>query len=99
MWTMGPSRPAEPPVPMVTAAVRPLKKAALVRILPPNRITESITSGTPWAFASRAPHHTSGPTIRPPIAGTIAYHILSSQDMERSSSGSAKATAKIQAMR
>jgi hypothetical protein len=55
MWTMGPSRPEEPPIPMVTADASALMTITRNLSRPPCRVTASMTSGTPWPFASRAP--------------------------------------------
>ncbi len=52
--TMGPSRPAEPPLPMVRAAARILKTDTRARIRPPSCATASMTSGTPWPLVSGA---------------------------------------------
>ena len=47
IWTMGPSRPTEPPVPMEIAEARALTATTRRRITPPRRATAAITSGTP----------------------------------------------------
>ncbi len=67
--TMGPSRPTEPPVPIVIAEARALIRTRRVRITPPRKATASITSGTPWPLASLASRYTRGPTRSPPMAG------------------------------
>ena len=52
--TIGPSRPTEPPVPIVSADAIALTTATRGRIRPSFSATASITSGTPWPRASRA---------------------------------------------
>ena len=47
IWTIGPSAPADPPVPMVTALVRIFSSAATGRSQPLERVTVSMTSTTP----------------------------------------------------
>ena len=54
IWTIGPSRPTEPPPPMHSAEARDLTRATCGAILPPRRATAYMTSGTPWPRASRA---------------------------------------------
>ena len=54
IWTIGPSEPADPPVPMVSADAMDLTTATIGRIRPPLVRTAFITSGTPCPFASRA---------------------------------------------
>ena len=54
IWTIGPSRPTEPPEPMHSAEARALTKATCGRIRPPLSATAIITSGTPCPRASRA---------------------------------------------
>ncbi len=71
IWTMGPSRPTEPPVPMVNAEARDLTSTMRGRMNPPLVITAAITSGTPWPLASGAKREMSGPTIGPPRAGVM----------------------------
>ncbi len=61
IWTIGPSRPTEPPVPMQIAEARALTIETWGRIRPPFSATASITSGTPWPRASRAKRWTRGP--------------------------------------
>ena len=51
-WMMGPSRPADPPLPIVTAEAIVLAIATRPRILPPASATALMTSGTPWPLAS-----------------------------------------------
>ncbi len=69
-WMIGPSRPAEPPVPIQRADATIFAAATLALILPPCRIRACITSGTPCPFASLA-KWINGPTSRAPITGTI----------------------------
>ena len=69
MWTMGPSRPAEPPEPMVRAAARALVRITLKRMTPVWRPTASITSGMPDPFTSGASRQTMSPTKAPPMGG------------------------------
>ncbi len=47
IWTMGPSLPTDPPVPMEIAEARDLTITTLFRISPLRMATASITSGTP----------------------------------------------------
>ena len=54
IWTIGPSRPTEPPEPMVSAEAMILTTATRGRMRPPFSATASITSGTPCPRASRA---------------------------------------------
>ena len=61
IWTIGPSRPTEPPPPMHRAEASALTPATCGLIRPPLRATAYITSGTPWPRASRAKRCTSGP--------------------------------------
>ncbi len=61
IWTIGPSRPTEPPPPMHSADASALTTATWGAILPPRFWTAYITSGTPWPRASRAKKWTSGP--------------------------------------
>ena len=67
--TIGPSRPAEPPEPIVRAEARIFTNATRPGIRPPFRRTASITSGMPWPFAEGAKRWMSGPYSRPAIAG------------------------------
>ena len=67
--TIGPSRPAAPPNPIVSDEAMTFIVTTRFRMCPPRVIRAVITSGTPWPFASRANRWTSGPTKRPPIAG------------------------------
>lgn len=59
--TIGPSRPTEPPVPIVNAEARALTTETWGRMRPPFSATASITSGTPCPRASRANRETKGP--------------------------------------
>jgi hypothetical protein len=52
--TIGPSRPTEPPDPMVSADARAFTTLTCQRIRPPPSATAIITSGTPCPRASRA---------------------------------------------
>jgi hypothetical protein len=52
--TIGPSRPTDPPVPMVSAEASAFTAATWGRIRPPPSATAIITSGTPCPRASRA---------------------------------------------
>ena len=69
IWTIGPSCPADPPDPMLSAEAMIFTTATRPLICPPRVATAVITSGTPWPPASGANRWTSGPTIRPPSAG------------------------------
>ncbi len=69
IWTIGPSRPTEPPEPMQIAEASALTAATLGRIRPPFSATASITSGTPWPRASLAKREISGPYTSPPTTG------------------------------
>ena len=61
IWTMGPSRPTEPPPPMHSAEASALTAATWGAMRPPRRATAYMTSGTPWPRASRAKKCTNGP--------------------------------------
>ena len=54
IWTIGPSRPTDPPDAMQMPDANILARTTRGRILPPRSATASITSGTPWPFTSRA---------------------------------------------
>ena len=69
IWTMGPSRPTEPPVPIVKAEVSAMMSAPCGRNFPLLRATDSMTSGTPCPRSSRAKKTTSA-TKSPPSAGS-----------------------------
>ena len=60
-WTIGPSRPAEPPDPMVSAEATSFTTATRPGIAPPLRRTASITSGIPCPFADGAKRAIRGP--------------------------------------
>ncbi len=47
IWTIGPSRPTDPPVPMHSAEARAFTMLTWGRIRPPFSATASMTSGTP----------------------------------------------------
>ena len=66
--TIGPSRPAAPPEPMVRAEARILTMATRPGMRPPLRRTASITSGIPCPFAEGAKRWMSGPYSRPAMA-------------------------------
>ncbi len=70
IWTIGPSRPTEPPVPIVRAEATDLTTITRARIRPPFSATASITSGTPWPLASLASHWVSPQAPINPIAGS-----------------------------
>ena len=61
IWTIGPSRPTEPPEPMQTAEASDFTIGTCGRIRPPSLFTAYITSGTPCPRASGAKRLTSGP--------------------------------------
>ena len=69
IWTIGPSRPTDPPEPMQIADASDLTTGTYGRIRPPIRLTASITSGTPCPRASGANRETSGPWTRPATIG------------------------------
>ena len=68
IWTIGPSRPTEPPVPMQIAEASAFVSVTCGRIRPPFSATASITSGTPCPRASRANRW-----IRRPIEQTAQH--------------------------
>ena len=70
IWMIGPSRPAEPPDPMVIAEAIALTRITTGRMCPPLVSMAVMTSGTPCPLASGAKKWISGPTIRPPIMGS-----------------------------
>ena len=74
IWTIGPSRPTEPPEPIEMAEANAFTATTRARITPPRSATAAITSGTPWPLASRAKNQIRGPTSRPPIAGITRRH-------------------------
>ncbi|MCZ7617742.1 MAG: hypothetical protein M5U32_05335 [Myxococcota bacterium] len=67
--TIGPSRPAEPPEPIVIADASVVIATTRGRITPPRRAIASMTAGTPCPRDSRANQNKNGPTIAPPRAG------------------------------
>lgn len=69
IWTIGPSRPTDPPEPMVRAEASVLTTATLGLMRPPRWATATMTSGTPCPRASLANRFTSGPYSRPPTTG------------------------------
>ena len=54
IWTIGPSRPTEPPVPIESAEASAFTPTIRARITPPRIATAFMTSGMPWPRASRA---------------------------------------------
>jgi len=74
IWTMGPSRPTEPPVPMQMPEAIIFAITTRGRMRPPCSITASMTSGTPCPLASRAKRRMIRPTTRPPAAGVATIH-------------------------
>ncbi len=68
--TMGPSRPTEPPVPIVTADASAFTATTRARIMPPRVATDAITSGTPWPRASGAKRRVRYVAITMPNIGT-----------------------------
>lgn len=59
--TIGPSRPTEPPEPIVNADASAFTTLTCTGIRPPRSATAYITSGTPCPRASGANRYTSGP--------------------------------------
>ena len=47
IWTIGPSRPTEPPVPIEIADATAYRATTRFRMMPPRKATAAITSGTP----------------------------------------------------
>jgi hypothetical protein len=70
IWAMGPSLPAEPPVPMVMAEATILTKGTRFRMKPPRSWKASIMASVPWPSASGAMVNTRMPEIKPPRVGT-----------------------------
>ena len=68
--TIGPSRPAAPPNPIVSDDAITFTVTTRFRIRPPLVASAVMTSGTPCPLASRAKKCTSGPTHKPPRAGS-----------------------------
>lgn len=69
IWTMGPSRPTDPPPPMHSAEASDFTSATWGAIRPPRRATANMTSGTPWPRASFAKRCTRGPYSSPATTG------------------------------
>jgi len=69
IWTIGPSRPTEPPEPMQMLDASAFTSVTRGLMRPPRMATASMTSGTPCPLASRANRYTMGPTSAPPTAG------------------------------
>jgi hypothetical protein len=63
---VGPSRPPDPPDPMVTAEAISLTTTALLRIVLGLRCTASMAASVPWPSASGASQNTSTPETNPP---------------------------------
>ena len=70
IWAIGPSWPAEPPVPMVMIDAIVLITGTRVRIIPPPRWKARIMASVPCPSASGAQVKTRTPEIKPPTAGT-----------------------------
>ena len=70
IWTMGPSRPALPPLPMEMALASALSKIVRGLMRPPRSTALSMTSGTPSPLASLGKKRTRGPMSKPPRATT-----------------------------
>ena len=68
--TIGPSRPAVPPNPIVSEDAMTFTLTTRLRMWPPRVASAVMTSGTPCPLASRANRDTSGPTMSPPSAGS-----------------------------
>ena len=69
IWTIGPSAPALPPLPIVRALVSVFSMAMAGRWNPLVRTTDSITSTTPWPSRARKTYRLTTPTASPPAAG------------------------------
>ncbi len=67
---IGPSWPAEPPVPMVMIEATDLIHGTRARIFPPPRWNARIMASVPCPSASGARLKTNRPEISPPTAGT-----------------------------
>ena len=72
IWAIGPSRPADPPDPIVSAVVIALTRTTRGLMIPFSRATEKITSEIPCPLASRARKKISRPTKSPPVAPMMA---------------------------
>jgi hypothetical protein len=70
IWTIGPSRPTDPPEPMQIALASALMPATRGRIFPFRCRRAYMTSGTPCPSASGAHFLTIDETMRRPIAGS-----------------------------
>ena len=68
IWTIGPSRPQLPPKPIDVADASALTAITRGRMMPPRNATASITSGTPWPFASGANRDAMNAAVAPPSA-------------------------------
>src|SRR5680860_1209431 len=69
IWTMGPSRPPEAPVPSDTAEATSLPGPTIGRMRPPRTAMAIITLEIPDPRASGTAFHVSRPTTSPPRAG------------------------------
>ena len=69
IWTMGPSRPTDPPDPMEIADPNALTMATRGRMRPPRCRTANWTSGIPCPWASGAQRRTIQDTTTIPTAG------------------------------
>ena len=67
IWTMGPSRPTEPPDPIESAEARAFTITTRGLRIPLFSVIANMTSGTPWPLASRAKKKIKSPTRRPPV--------------------------------
>jgi len=70
IWAIGPSCPADPPVPIVMIEATDLISGTRVRIMPPPRWKARIMASVPCPSASGAQVKTRMPDIRPPTVGT-----------------------------
>ena len=78
IWAAGPSRPPDPPDPMVSALVMVFTTMARVRMLRGSVCTASIALSVPWPSASGANFATShADTSAPPQAISGIAHGLS----------------------
>ena len=69
IWTIGPSAPVLPPLPRVIALVNVFSTAIVGRWKPLVRMTDSMTSTTPWPSRVRKTYLLTSPTASPPAAG------------------------------
>ncbi len=67
---VGPSRPAEPPEPIVIAEASIFTGATRARSVPPVKCSAFTTVSVPWPSVSGASPYTSAPEINPPSAHT-----------------------------